>query len=590
MRRGRWLWAVIGCALLLHTPFLLQRVALERSNDTVELVLDYDDARRVAEDGGVPIDELLAEGRRLGITSVALDGSEEPVRMFGRVVPRTFPAARAAVHSGLSVGPYIPRHDEFEDGLRHKLDALAAGVARLRVPFGLVEFVHMPGVHDVARALDYNVVFAHSIPPKELARLTYDEAVARFHRAVFERQARLLYIHLKTGDGPDLVLQNTNYMTALVDTVQRSGLRIGPAEPAPRWTTPWSLLLASAVATGAAAVLTMGPVAWGRPGRRGGRRGGSPLLAAGFIVAPCLLVAGLLSLGHDVLVRQGIAAAAAIIFPVLAIRMTTGRVESEPGHTIDANGLARAGMAERGGRVARVLIGLVTVLSVSGLGAAFVVGALGDTSFLLKLEQFRGVKLVHVLPFVILAALWGTGAGRRRGRLSPVDDAAAAGAGKSPSTPEARSRFQWTWTRVALGLCVLVFGFIFVARTGHDVLPVSDVERALREGLERALPVRPRTKEFLFGYPALLLGLWLASAPAADGRFRFLARPLLILGAIAPVSVINTFAHAHIPLSVSVMRSGFGLLLGGFIGLLAIGIFRIVMLRGARGCGVMNSS
>lgn len=154
-RRGL-LWAVIGCALLLHGAFLAQRWALEKANDTVEIALDYDSVRVVAEQSGVPASELLRRWTTLGVTSVALGGfveegveegppgvisdavpgggtlsfdtavpgpsSDEEDRQLvaevvdavGRVVPRTVAAAREAAARGLAVGPYIPRGETVE--------------------------------------------------------------------------------------------------------------------------------------------------------------------------------------------------------------------------------------------------------------------------------------------------------------------------------------------------------------------------------------------------------------------------------------------------------------------------------------------
>jgi len=40
---------------------------------------------------------------------------------------------------------------------------------------------------------------------------------------------------------------------------------------------------------------------------------------------------------------------------------------------------------------------------VSLLGALFVVGTLSGTEFLVKMEEFRGVKLMHVLPIALVA-------------------------------------------------------------------------------------------------------------------------------------------------------------------------------------------
>ncbi len=94
------------------------------------------------------------------------------------------------------------------------------------------------------------------------------------------------------------------------------------------------------------------------------------------------------------------------------------------------------------------------------------------------------------------------------------------------------------WRVVVLALAVGSALFILIARTGHDVLPVTTWERTAREALERWLVVRPRTKEFMFAYPALFIGLYCFAVDRRSWGW-----PLLVAGTVAPISVINTFSH-----------------------------------------------
>ena len=85
----------------------------------------------------------------------------------------------------------------------------------------------------------------------------------------------------------------------------------------------------------------------------------------------------------------------------------------------------------------------------------------------------------------------------------------------------------------------------------------------VRAILDAVLYARPRFKEFLVGHPAMLLGL----IYAAEGRRKW-ALPLLIVGTIGQVSLLNTFCHIHTPLLVSAWRAGLGIGIGIVIGLL----------------------
>ena len=101
---------------------------------------------------------------------------------------------------------------------------------------------------------------------------------------------------------------------------------------------------------------------------------------------------------------------------------------------------------------------------------------------------------------------------------------------------------------------------IYVMRTGNEGMTVSGAELQFRSLLDQLLGVRPRTKEFLLGHPALLLLLLYGYK---DNRFL----PLLLLAAIGQASLVNTFAHIHTPLWVSMLRAFNGLWLGILLGL-----------------------
>lgn len=550
MKQHVGLWSVIGCALLFCLFFAVQRAALEKENVVVELVIDGDGLAQVAAMSATPVAELFSRWQALGVTAIAVGtGAEDdtpptqddsasafsptPSLTFEqlldllppgiRIVPRT-----SAVLAELSLrefepGPFIPQGDTLEG--YPDIQPVVSLLRQKNIPLGIVEFADMKGVEEGARRLGYDAVFVHSIPPKELLRLTDGQAVARFHRAALERQARVLYIHPRWDEGTsdaDIVLRNEDYIEAIAKTVERAGLQLGPVRPLPRWTTSVAAPVAAVVAAAAACLLL-----WRRRW---------PSLPAFFDVAALVAAAGGVLLfwksGRPELARQGAAFAAAIAFAPLAVVAASDGAD----WWRQRQGFAR-GMG----------VGFIFLASLTAAGAIFVVAALGDSTFMLKLDQFRGVKLAHVLPFLIVGVSWW---------LPSI-----------PFAPRPSLRFRFRWKYVFVGLLLTAFAFILVARTGHDLLPVSQLERDVRQWLETVLPVRPRTKEFLLGYPALLLGLF----TAARGNVR-LSKPLLLLGTLVPVSVINSFAHAHVALSVSFVRSVYGLLLGGGLTFVALAL------------------
>src|SRR5690606_3260566 len=110
-------------------------------------------------------------------------------------------------------------------------------------------------------------------------------------------------------------------------------------------------------------------------------------------------------------------------------------------------------------------------------------------------------------------------------------------------------------------------GLYYMTRTGNSG-SVSGIELAFRSLLENTFGVRPRTKEFLIGHPLLLAGIFLAL------RYRF-AAGLLVLGTVGQLSMVDTFAHIHTPLILSITRVLLGLGLGLIIGLIAIGVWQL---------------
>lgn len=577
-RRDRWLWALIIGVVLLTVPFLLERAALERDNDTVELAVDLESIRLLSEYTGAPVDELLADWAARGVISVGIADPDDIVwadEVGLRVVPRTV-AVLSAVRdrSAAGVGPFMAAGDEMP-GYPDDLTYVAELLDRTGIPLGIVEFAQQLGERDLARLLNDVVVFVHSIPPRELVRLTDEQALARFNRAVLERQARVLYIHPllpESADGePDtllavplgpseqeaLLVRNGQYVSALADRIGELGLMVGPVQPAPRWTSPAWVPAAVMVAAVAAALLV---------GRLSVRVSWKWETAA--LVAAAVGMVVLVAAGRDVLARQAAALAVACVFPALAVavgaRPRSG--DSALGAAPSNRGASTLGTRPAFGELTLdVVKRFGAVVAVTVVGAALVAAALTDTRFFLKLEQFRGVKLAHLLPMGLVAALWAKEALQWAVAASASD--ARSGADRVRSGLESLYRLVWPigWRHVVTAIVVAGAVFVLIARTGHYVLPVPDWERAAREALERWLVVRPRTKEFVLGYPALLIGL-----VALVGGRRNLGWPLLIAGSVASISVINTFAHAHVGLGVSLVRTLYGMLLGAAVALLGL--------------------
>ena len=106
---------------------------------------------------------------------------------------------------------------------------------------------------------------------------------------------------------------------------------------------------------------------------------------------------------------------------------------------------------------------------------------------------------------------------------------------------------------------VIIFLSILIIRSGNFfIFPRFALEEQFRQLLENVFYVRPRTKEFLIGYPFLLLAFMYVDEKISRVWIWFFN----IMGSIALISVINSFCHLHTPLQVSLYRTVLGALLG----------------------------
>jgi Family of unknown function (DUF5693) len=199
---------------------------------------------------------------------------------------------------------------------------------------------------------------------------------------------------------------------------------------------------------------------------------------------------------------------------------------------------------------------------ISFLGALAVVGLLSERSGLVKITEFSGIKVAHMLPLLAVAAIYAADL------LAPSRDwkehrrratARVAGLLGEPLR-------LWHALAAVVGLAALA---LLVLRTGNDPgVGVSPLELKFRSLLDQVL-VRPRTKEFLVGHPALILALalWGGTREAGPGRGKAWIVPLLFVGAIGQESLVNSFCHLHTPIALTLARTWNSLWLGSLIGL-----------------------
>ncbi|CAH1217780.1 hypothetical protein PAECIP111893_04306 [Paenibacillus plantiphilus] len=224
----------------------------------------------------------------------------------------------------------------------------------------------------------------------------------------------------------------------------------------------------------------------------------------------------------------------------------------------------------------KAVAGYAAAVAITSAGIIYVSALLSDIAYLAYIDLFRGVKLLYVGPITIiiigllLQGDWfNTWWGDRRG-ANGAADLAAGDTHRSHLQPRLRSARDTANSRSRKRRNALFIGAALVAggagmayllaRTGNSDM-VLPYEGELRQLLSDLFGVRPRTKEWLIGFPLLMI------AACMVARYRR-GIWLLPLGAIGLCSMVNTFTHLHSPLSISLTRSWTGVLLGGAIGVL----------------------
>jgi hypothetical protein len=113
---------------------------------------------------------------------------------------------------------------------------------------------------------------------------------------------------------------------------------------------------------------------------------------------------------------------------------------------------------------------------------------------------------------------------------------------------------------VIIGGVILAVGAYYIIRSGN-VESISSVEKTMRNTLTEIFSARPRTKEFLVGYPALILLAYYIKKT----DIKLIQWLLAIAASILAASVTNSFCHVFTDYSVIVSRTVNGLIVGAFV-------------------------
>lgn len=490
-------------------------------------------------------DALLAKLKEYGVNRVLFDGD----KVKG--------ASDQAMDNSL---------DQFGE-LLNKYDMGIAAIENLKKP--------QEGINKLAYITNYNVVRLYSLSDNDGMTMKPGAIADRFLLAAKDRNIRMFFMNgnVESSAEKGTIVHSLDKLSeamsgkdGIVAKLTKAGFTPGTPKPFDYDPPSWNKPVRAIVALGAIALIS--------------------LLAGAFIPGvyiPVFVIglfgsAGLYKLNSSIM-EQGLALGAAIAAPTLALvwvmnriysrtvgdrrvigganwsvgRSQQGQTPHHPGAVSD-NGSRMKWLfpaLSTGKRFGLALNWFIVATLISLTAVPIVFGLLNNITYNLVLEQFRGVSLLHLAPIALVAVyVFFYNSQLTVGKLRELLT--------KPITV--------TW--IILAAVVGIIGYYYLSRTGNSG-QVSSVELVIRHFLESTFGVRPRFKEFLLAHPLLLLGLFLSLRYRAAWLF-------IIIGSIGQLSMVDTFAHLHTPLYISMIRVLLGLGTGMIIGCILIVAWQLV--------------
>lgn len=227
------------------------------------------------------------------------------------------------------------------------------------------------------------------------------------------------------------------------------------------------------------------------------------------------------------------ALAAAILYPVLSSLLLLRYLKKNPSHNF----------------IIQFFASLAIILGINAMGMYTVASSLADIRYIMNIGYFSGVKLAFIVPLLLFPLNYLSATVKRQDWI-----------------PSLRGWLQESPTYLILGLAMIaLLGlYIYVGRSGNTSgIEVSSLEIRTREILEMIFLARPRFKEFMIGYPALLAMVYLYQKYHRDFILFLLGFGVMI----GSISMVNSFCHVFTAVAISAKRTLAGLLTGLVVGL-----------------------
>jgi hypothetical protein len=385
------------------------------------------------------------------------------------------------------------------------------------IKMGFDEFLDSGKLKEFIRELDYSAIRVYNRPPHKWM----DEYLL----AVRDRNDRLLYLHLFLSGQKDMLAYDREHIGQIKDMIVSHGFEIATSPVKVEGFKPFNTSKTVSLFASLGILWALWKIM---------RITGVEERFASKTIIIILILFNALAVRNFALFRDVAGLLAAVGFPALGIYG-----EMKKGKSPVPKDFKRT--------FKLAFYGYLRSTGITLLGAVILWGIFGSTATLLGLEKFRGVKALYIFSYGVILLLYLKDINGRLSLKKPI---------------------------LSLGsiLLFVLFGgvlFVLINRTGnYSVIPIPKWELSFRIWLENTLWVRPRTKEFLMGFPALMA----AGGLSAMGYDRW-AGWFYMAALLGTVSMVNTFSHFHIAALISIIRSLEGIVLGAILGTAALGGF-----------------
>lgn len=406
------------------------------------------------------------------------------------------------------------------------IDDTAAVIRKGGMVFGIMEAANakamQKGIQTIALKCPDLAVRVMTIPPLQQRRLSVESMIEKYSLGMRERNIRVLFIrpHLALPGNVSAEELNLSYISGIRRAAEENGLVVGRALPFPAMEYPVQSALFLSFGVLCSFCFLCGRLKCGKPVT-------IALLVVWAVVSVALIASGRLSL-----YRKLSAFAAGVSFPIIAMHLNFDSFRAL---------LSEASPMAAWRKSSAALLGIVLL---SASGGLFIAALLAGPEFYVQADMFRGIKLLMLLPPAVVVLLWIAGSGGFAESIREL-------LGKSVKFGHALVAF------VLAGA-----GGYLLLRTGNTSEgAVSKTELSLRSFLMGVFTIRPRFKEFLIGFPAVMC----FSSLRLFGLER-LSWILVLAASIGAADVTDTFAHIHTPVAVGLARVFGGAVLGWLIG------------------------